>query len=210
MTKKVSIVIPFIRPDGAKRCIDAIRKNAGVPKSRYEIVAEEDRDRIGAPRMVNGMVERAKHGLVMFLGDDTIPQPDFLAKALEAMGTLPEGWGLVGLNDLRFDGRHFATAWLADKRLMPLLGGKLVHEGYWHCFSDNELTIRCRELKRYVWTKDAKVKHANPVVDRTVAWDDDYRKVYSQEWFMHDQVLFWKRRQNGWKNKEGAKNNNSH
>ena len=205
MKRKVSIIIPTIRLEGLKRCLQAIGENAGVPKSQYEIITEEDKDRIGAPKMVNNLIEKAKYDLIMFLGDDTVPQPDFLAKALEAMETLPDGWGLVALNDLRFDGRHFATAWMADKRIIPLLGGRIVHEGYWHCFSDNELTVRCRELKRYVWAEGAKVKHMNPVVNKEVGWDDDYKRVYSREWFMHDQVLFWKRRQNKWGDKKEQK-----
>jgi len=27
---------------------------------------------------------------------------------------------------------------------------------------------------------------------------EDYEKVYSPEWYYHDQVLFWKRKQNNW------------
>ena len=201
MSRKVSIIIPTIRPEPLKRCLKAVKENAGIPETQYEILVEEDKERIGASRMINGLVEKAQYNLVLFVGDDTVPQPSFLEKALEAIDTLPDSWGLVGLNDLRFDGRHFATAWLADKRLISLLGGKIMHEGYWHCFADNELTVRCRELKRYTWAKDAKIKHINPVVDKDVEWDDDYRRIYSQEWFMHDQVLFWKRRQSGWKDR---------
>jgi len=200
--RKVSIIIPVIRPEGAKRCIAAVRENAGVPASRYEIVTREDKERIGAPKMVNGLVDESNHDLVLFLGDDTIPQPDFLKNALVWLEKLPDGWGVVGLNDMKFGGRHFATAWLADKRMLPLLDGKFIHEGYWHCFSDNELTIRSRELKRYIWAEDAKVKHANPVIDKEVAWDEDYRRIYGMEWFHHDQMTFWKRRHNGWKDKE--------
>jgi len=197
--KKVTIIIPVIRPEGAKRCVEAIKQNAGISEDEYVIFTKEDKERIGAPRMVNNMVDESETQLVLFLGDDTIPQPDFLKNALVKMQELPDGWGVVALNDMKFDGRHFATAWLADKRMLPLLDGRLVHEGYWHCFSDNEFSTRCKELKRFIWAEDAKVKHMHPVVDKTVPWDEHYKKAYSPEWWQHDQMLFWKRRANGWK-----------
>jgi len=197
--KKVTIIIPVIRPEGAKRCVEAIKQNAGIPEDEYTIFTKEDKERIGAPRMVNSMVEECTTDLVLFLGDDTVPESDFLKNALIAMEKLPDGWGVVALNDMRFDGKHFTTVWMADKRMLPLLGGKFVHEGYWHCFSDNELTIRSKELKRYILASDAKVKHLHPIIDKSIAWDDDYKRTYSTEWWQHDQMLFWKRRANGWK-----------
>ena len=38
MDRKVSIIIPVIRPDGARKCVEAIHKNAGVSIDQYEIV----------------------------------------------------------------------------------------------------------------------------------------------------------------------------
>ena len=201
--RKVTIIIPVIRPESAKRCVEAVHQNAGVPRSQYQVLTREDKERIGSGRMINALVEDAKHELVLYTGDDTVPQPDFLKNALAKMETLPDGWGVVALNDMRFGGRNFATAWLADKRMLPLLDGHLLHEGYWHCFADNELTLRCKELKRYTWADNAKIKHLNPVVDREVEWDDDYKRIYSNEWFTHDQVLFWRRRQSKWTYAEG-------
>jgi len=46
----VSIIIPAIREDGAKKCIEAIIKNAVVPENKYEILVEYDHDRIGVPK----------------------------------------------------------------------------------------------------------------------------------------------------------------
>ena len=95
----ISIIIPVIRPDKAIRCCNAIIQNSGIPESLYEIVTEEDTERIGAPKMVKKMTDSCKGDLVCFLGDDTIPQEGFLKHALEAMDTLPGGWGMVGFDD---------------------------------------------------------------------------------------------------------------
>ncbi|MFH2075419.1 MAG: hypothetical protein ABIJ57_08750, partial [Pseudomonadota bacterium] len=95
---KVSIIIPVIRPESAARCIKAINENAGVPRETFEIVSAQDHDRIGCPEMVKMLTGKTRHDLVMFLGDDTIPEAGFLKEAIEAMETLPDGWGVVGLN----------------------------------------------------------------------------------------------------------------
>jgi GT2 family glycosyltransferase len=195
----ISIIIPFIRPDKVVRCCNAIIENSGMPRAEYEIVTEEDVDRIGAPKMVKRLVAKSKGQMICYLGDDTIPQKDFLKNALEAMETLPDGWGLVGLDDnIRLKGTVKAAAhWLADKRLLPFLDGEFFHTGYKHCWCDNELTVRATELGRYIFCEEAYIYHdhviANPKND-----DVHYRRAYSQDWQIHDCVLFRKRRANGW------------
>ena len=192
---KTSIIIPVIRPDKAKRCIAAIGTNAGVDD--YEIVAEEDTERIGCPRMVQRLVAQTKYDLVCFLGDDTIPQPDFLKNALAAMETLPDGWGLVSLNDQHQNGDKLATHWLADKRLLPLLDGTFFHTGYKHTRCDQELVCRCKAIGRHVWAKDAIIKHNHPTFG-TAEVDKDYVRSYLKENLEYDKELFWVRSQNNW------------
>ena len=195
----ISIIIPVIRPDKAARCKNAIIENSGIDRGLYEIVTEEDKERTGAPKMIKKMTDSCKGELVCFLGDDTIPQKDFLKNALKAMETLPEGWGLVGFDDnIRLKGQIKAAAhWLADKRLLPLLDGEFFHTGYRHCWCDNELSIRCAELGKYIFCQEAFVYHDHVLVDPKND-DADYRRVYSQEWLAHDIVLFRKRRRNNW------------
>jgi len=192
MDNKVSIIIPVIRPIKAKRCIEAIKKNAGVSESQYEIITEIDHEKVGCPVMVKRLVEKAKHELVMFLGDDTIPQKDFLKNALAAITTFPDKVGLVGLNDNHHDGNKLATHWMASKKLLPYLDGEFFHTGYKHLRCDNELTERCIELGRYVWAKDAKIEHDNPVINGIS--DKDYDHIYSDENKRHDMKLFFKRK----------------
>jgi hypothetical protein len=191
---KVSIVLPFIR-ESVKTTIALAKKNHGIDE--IEIVSEEDRERIGCPKMVKKLVERSKFDLVCFLGDDTLPTHNFLKYAIEDMQNLPDGWGLVGLND--GTGRTLATHWLADKRLLPMLDGEFFHTGYTHCCSDQELQTRCSSVGRYVYSQKSVVMHNHPLL--TYAdWDADYKRVYSKEIWGADQELFEKRRKNGWKN----------
>jgi len=186
---KASIIIPVIQPELGERCIKAIYQNAGIDKSQYEVVTAEDRERIGCPKMVKRLVAMTRFDCVMFLADDTFPYPDFLRYALEAMDTLPDKWGLVGLNDLHHDGNILATHWMGHKNLLPLLDGEFFHTGYYHCFSDQELLARCKGLGRYVWCKNAMIYHDHPDFTGKER-NEDYKRVYCKENYGHDKNLF--------------------
>lgn len=194
----ISIVLPFVRWKKAFRCMDAVRENAGPVE--YEIVAEEDVDRIGCPKMVKKLVERTKYDWVVFLGDDTIPQKGFLINAFKASKLLPDGWGLVGLNDRIHDGKQLATHWMCHKNMLYFLEGEFFHTGYIHCECDRELVARAKQLKRYIFAHDAIVIHDHPITWRGGAEpDEDYKRVYDDKVTRRDRKLFWTRSQNGWK-----------
>ena len=188
--KKVSIIIPIIRPEKAKRCIKMIYDNAGIDRKYYEIITGEDKKRIGAPLMFKKLVKKAQYKLICFLGDDALPQPDFLKNAIKTMNELPNKWGLVGFNDNT--GRTLPTHWIADKRLLPYLDGEFFHTGYKHCFCDNELQERTNKLNRYIYAVDAIVLHDHPLLMHTKT-DKDYERVYSKEYLNHDRKLFEQR-----------------
>jgi hypothetical protein len=159
----------------------AIRENAGVPDSQYEILPLPDIDGIGCPKMVAELTALAKHDLVMFLGDDTIPQPGFLQAAIEAMDALPDAWGVVGLDtqdDRAADGSNDRAHWLADKRMLALIpGGQFFSTEYRHCYGDDELRDIAMEAGRWVFAKGARILHDHPVNGGQP--DEGYERAYS-------------------------------
>lgn len=189
---KVSIIIPVIREDKVIDCIGAIRENSGVDADQYEIVTDIDHDRIGCPKMVKRLVEKASCDLVMFLGDDTEPKRDFLKNALNAMASLSDGWGLVGLNDLETDGNLCATHWLASKKLLPIIGGEFFSTEYIHTFCDAELTLRCQLLEKYTWARNSVVVHPDQSRGKG-SLDKDYERTYSKSVRMADRATFKRR-----------------
>lgn len=184
----VSICIPIIRPEKAKRCIAAIEQHA----PGAEIVTDVDTNRIGCPKMLKRLVDRAKHDLICFLGDDTIPQEGFLDEALKAMATLPGGWGVVGLSD--GTGRELPTHWLASKWMLPLLGGEFFSTAYQHCFCDRELWDIAKEHNRYVMCRDAKVEHDHPMIRHEHNTDEDLKRVYSDVNYYKDRATYTSRK----------------
>ncbi len=95
------------------------------------------------------------------------------------------------MNDGFADGTRVATHWLADKRMMDVVGGDLFHVGYRHCYCDRELTFRAQRANRYVWAKDAKIEHDHPPKEKKLT--EDYKYQYSDENTIHDRNLFWTR-----------------
>jgi len=180
----------------AERCCDLIHKNAGINEDDFEIVTDVDMEKIGCPKMVKRLVKKANGDLICFLGDDAIPKPGFLRHALKAMNDFPDGWGLVGFNDLT--GRELPTHWLADRRVLELTGGDFFHTGYEHCFCDNELMERCAMQDRYVHCKSAIVLHDHPIL-KGKPLTGEYKRVYSQLVYSHDKMLYKRRRAANWK-----------
>jgi len=192
---KVSVVIPVVRLDKSARCVKAVYENAGLPRKQYEIITQVDEQSIGCPKMVKILTRLTNYETVCFLGDDCIPQKDFLKNALEVMKTFPGKWGLVGLND---GSKHqFAPHWLAHKKLLKHLNGEFFHTGYRHCYCDVELTERCHYMGRYAFAENAKIIHANPFIDPKVRKDEYYEHAYS--FAETDRELYLKRKKEGYK-----------
>jgi tetratricopeptide (TPR) repeat protein len=193
--RPISVIIPYISQAGMERCKSAVLSNAGIPSTMFGLLALEDAQRLGVPQMVARLVEMSPLQLVCCLGDDIVPQPDFLRNALLALEKLPDQCGLVGLNGGE-DSREKAAHWLADKRLLPLLGGEFFHTGYSHGFFDNELTDRCRQLGRYILAEDAAFMRIHPPGAPTVAADSE--EARGGRTFARDRELYLLRRQNNW------------
>ena len=198
---KVSICIPVIRLDGLKRCLKAIEKNAGIPKDQYEVIWEEDKNRIGCPLMLKQLVVKSRAQSILFLGDDTEPQEGFLKAAIDEMEKLPDGWGVVGLNT---EGPAFIPGspgnsnplahWMAHKKMLEYIpGGDFFSTDYKHCWCDNELRDIALDLDRWAFADDAIIEHNHPIVKKG-EWDGGYKKAYSEKAQKHDKKTYWKRK----------------
>ena len=194
MEQKVSIIIPVIRPESAERCIEAIRKNAGCDS--YEIISAVDVDGIGCPKMVEILTKQAKYDLVMFLGDDTIPEKDFLKHAIDAMESLPDGWGVVGLHtlDIRIETGNPLAHWMAHKKMIEHIpDGNFFSTEYHHCWCDNELKDVADELGRWAYAKKSKITHMHPV-NKLARDDAGYKKAYGNGHDTNDFKIYCQRK----------------
>lgn len=193
---KISIIIPVVRPKNIPLLAATIKKNAGI--SNYEVIFQEDTDGIGAPKMVAKMTHECNGDLVMFLGDDTLPQKNFLKNALKAMKQFSNMDGMVGLNDPNRKPNEAPTHWMASKKLLPALDGVFFHTGYIHQYCDNELAARCMMMNKYIFAEDSVIKHNHPgfkgednfTTNTLKNGDKFYQKAYSKKSHDHDKRLF--------------------
>ena len=205
--EQVSIIIPIIRPESAERCVAAIKENAGLPIDQYEIVSDMDVHGVGCPKMVEKLTKKTKYDLVMFLGDDTEPEKDFLKHATQSMNELPDGWGVVGLNtqDDRVENGNKIAHWLAHKKMIKhIQGGSFFPNEYKHCWCDNELKDIADELGRWVWCEKSRIKHNHPI-NQTAEYDEGYQKAYSGNSTTHDYKTYCDRKRKRMKARYGTK-----
>jgi hypothetical protein len=193
---KISIIIPIMRWDKAAKCVDAIDRNAGIPADQYEVLTAIDHDKIGCPKMVERLVSSSKHDLVMFLGDDTIPEKDFLKHALDAMEILPDGWGVVGLNtqDINQPNGNPLAHWMAHKNMLDHIpGNQFFPTDYEHCFCDNELKEIAEEMGRWVYAEKSLITHNHPV-NKTAEYDGGYQLAYDDGKWQRDHRTYCRRK----------------
>jgi len=209
----VSIIIPVVREESAHRCIDAIKRNAGIPQSSYEIVTEVDVEGIGCPRMVEKLTKKTKYDIVMFLGDDTVPQKDFLKNAIDAMRKLPDEWGVVGLAtegpchwlDNLYDNVSPLAHWMAHKKILQFIpGGNFFSTDYRHCYCDNELKDIADELGRWIFAENSCIQHIHPI-NKNAEYDKYYQKAYSDIDYISDHKTYCFRKRERMAKKYGTK-----
>jgi GT2 family glycosyltransferase len=186
MFENVAVIIPVIRPDKAKTAIEAVRLHC----PGAEIIAEQDHGQIGCPEMLDRLLAKTDKQLIMFLGDDTIIQPDALQNALRDMDALPDGWGVVGLHtEPGNDHAH----WLADRRILEHIpGGQFFSTEYRHCYGDDEIKDIAIELGRWAYASDALVKHDHPITGGKT--DEHYQRAYTDEALRHDFNTYCRRK----------------
>jgi hypothetical protein len=195
---KVSIIIPIMRFYKASDCISAIDKNAGIPA---------DQDGIGCPEMVKKLTQKTKCDLVMFLGDDTIPEKDFLKHALDAMETLPDCWGIVGLNtqDINRPNGNPLAHWMAHKKMLDFIeGGQFFPTDYEHCYCDNELKEVAEEMGHWAYAEKSMITHNHPI-NKTAEYDEGYQTAYDNGKVQRDFKTYCLRKRDRMKEKYGTK-----
>lgn len=179
----ISIIIPTIRPQNIPLILDAIALAVSV---EYEVIWEIDTERIGAPKMLKKLVDKAKGEWIVFLGDDTIPKSNCIDNALNF--ALMNNYTLVGFNDGH---RQKATHWIAHKSLLSHLNGEFFNTQYIHNFCDDELRFKAEKLGLYGWCKNAEIIHNHPAFGAPI--DDTYKKQLDKNFWEHDKKLFAER-----------------
>lgn len=214
-TEPVAVIVPVLgRPANAAPFMASLRATTGLATA-YFVCDPDDVEEQAAAKAAGARVlvlEPGMHGTfpvkanwgyrhtsepwMLLVGDDVLFHPGWYDRAVRAaQGRFP----LVATNDLGnravTSGQH-ATHPLIRREWVDEHGaswdgpGVLCHEGYRHCFVDNEWTAVARHTGAFVAAPDAVVEHLHPYWGKG-EMDATYRKgEHSSD---RDQRLFARR-----------------
>lgn len=139
---------------------------------------------------------RLSTGDVILPGNDDLVWGDgWLTEALAVLETMPDGDGVVGLNDLCPIPRNFSAFFIATRRwLARENGGVLFCPHYWHNFVDPEVCARAIAGGRYAVADKAIVEHAHPAWGKA---EMDATYTAGNEHFADDQAIYTMRLEAG-------------
>jgi hypothetical protein len=147
-------------------------------------------------RKINAGYRATTEPLMLLGGDDIAFRPGWLEAAQAKMvGRV----GVVGTFDCHnrrvLAGEHsthpVVARWYADRHGTIDQAGQVVHEGYAHNWTDNELVETAKSRRAWAFARDSVVEHNHPLWGRAET-DDVYELGQSR--FHEDRQLFMRRR----------------
>ena len=133
-----------------------------------EIALEYDIDKLdfsmrkrGALFAWNKGLEISTGDIIVPAGDDQLFYPNWLEYALESHQNRLDGYGVVGMNDLAYDGNlQLATMLLFDRKYCKeVMGGVIAPPVYHYYCVDSEWNAKAKALGKFYWDERSKVEH---------------------------------------------------
>jgi hypothetical protein len=143
-------------------------------------------DQVSFPAKVNAAVRYADAEWIFLCGDDVIFRPGWLDQAQHTARLT--GAQVVGVNDMgnpRIMAGEFATHFLIRRQYIEERGaswdgpGVVCHEGYRHCFVDNEIVTVAKQRGVFAVSRASVVEHMHPEYGKAET-DEIYRLGYEQ------------------------------
>lgn len=207
----VAVVVPVLsRPQNVMPFMRSLKASTGLATA-YFVCDPDDQAEMAAVTEHGGqvLIHDGEHGTfavkanygyrnttepwILLVGDDVIFRPGWYDRAIRAAG---DRFSLVGTNDLSDIRRDLAVHPLIRRSWVDEHGaswdgpGTIAHQGYRHCFVDNEWSAVAQQDRAFILAPDAVVEHMHPLFHKGVV-DDVYRK--GQVSYDRDKRLWEKR-----------------
>ena len=180
---KTAILLPSLnRPEKVVRCVNSLRGTTDWRRVDIKVMLDledkaSERALSGMPVEVvfttnrKGSIAAWNEMLGLFnnysayvaAADDLVFHQGWYAATMRTLQLLG-GDGMVGFNDLHYDGdKEWSTHWLGTRDFLINHNGGVIyapHYGSWWC--DPEVNDRARAVGKYIWAKDAVVEHVHP------------------------------------------------
>lgn len=163
-------------------CVRAVQENSNYP---HELVVFENLlgGWVGA---VRGMIKDLGEDPVVVIGDDTIPQSDWLKILVSAYAErFPNNDGLAQPDDGSHKGRIASYPMATPQFLL-----RWIYSGYKHNYADKELKNVAQSRGLYLWVPESKVVHRHYEVHPEL-YDSTY--ALQQKTRSGDQALYSQR-----------------
>ena len=166
------------------------------------IAAMESRCRVNYSRYMRGALCCWNKGLSMSNGDIIVPAGDdqifhegWLEYALESHREKLGGYGVVGMNDLAYDGNtQLATMLLFDRKYCKeVMGGVIAPPVYNYYCVDSEWNAKAKALGKFYWDERSVVEHLHPAHGKREPDQHDQLKV-DNNWMEIDNKIFEERK----------------
>jgi hypothetical protein len=134
--------------------------------------------------------------LLVPAGDDQVFHEGWLDYALDAHRTRVEGFGVVGMNDLAYNGNtQVATMFLFDRKYCKeVMGGIFAPPCYKYYCIDSEWNEKAKMLGKFYWDSRAVVEHLHSAHGKRPVDELDLEK---QGWMEEDNKTFEERKAQG-------------
>lgn len=152
--------------------------------------------RRGALNAWNRALKLSTGDVLVPAGDDQIFHPNWIEYALESHREKLNGYGVVGMNDLAYDGNtQLATMFLFDRKYCKeVMGGVLCPPVYKYYCVDSEWNEKAKKHGAFFWDERAKVEHLHSAHNKRPVDSIDLEK---QGWMEEDNKTFEERKAQG-------------
>lgn len=162
---------------------------------RYSNVMDFSSSKRGAMWAWNRGLQISTGDIIVPAGDDQWFHPGWLDYALESHHSKLDDYGVVGMNDLAYDGNiQLATMLLFDRKYCKeVMGGVICPPVYNYYCVDSEWNAKAKQLNKFYWDERAKVEHLHSAHGKRPHDDLDAEKE-NAGWMEIDNQIFEQRK----------------
>lgn len=171
---KISILIPTMRKEGLKKCLDSI-KNLKYNPRYIQIIMDDGSGTV--PYKVSEMLKHAEGEWIVYASDDMEFYSDCLYNAME--DAKKTGKRLIAFNsgNLLPDEGNICEHFAIKRDLINEIGGQIFDTDFHHVGVDNLLWEKCKKLNENFYSKNSIIIHNH--FSKGFEMDEVYKKGWS-------------------------------
>lgn len=171
---------------------------ATLDHSHVPYIIDFSYDRRGAIWAWNRGLQISTGDIIVPAGDDQIFHPGWLDYALESHANKVGGYGVVGMNDLAYNGEvQTSTMLLFDRKFCKEVMGGVIAPPVYHYYNvDSEWNEKSKQMHKFYWDERARVEHLHSAHGKRPHDELDQERE-DNNWIKIDEQIFEQRKAQG-------------